>query len=163
MSDKVLIAAWRDRWHRSLFRFLSQRVRTKMDAEDLAQETYLRLLRARDLGPIHNPQAYLLRVAANVVTEWREHQLRPGSVVALEDDLVADDASPEFELEASLSQERFEQALAAASPTMRAVLVLRLRDGRSCAEIARDLELTARQVRRYLARGYEKLRVALET
>lgn len=163
MSNKALIAGWRSRWHRGLYRFLSQRVRSKMDAEDLAQETYLRLLRARDLGHIHNPQAYILRVAANVVIEWREHQLRPGAVVALEDDLIADDASPEFELEARVSQERFEQALATASPTMRAVLLLRLRDDRSCTEIANDLDITVRQVRRYLARGYEKLRVAMES
>lgn len=163
MSNEALIARWRSRWHRSLFRFLSRRVRSKVDIEDLAQETYLRLLRARDLGTIHNPQAYLLRAAGNVVIEWRQHQPRPESIVALNDDLVADDASPDLELEACLSQERLEQVLATASPTMRAVLLLRLRDERSCDEIAKDLELTVRQVRRYLARGYEKLRTALES
>ena len=163
MPNESLIAAWRTRWHRSLFRFLGERVRTKVDIEDLAQETYLRLLRARDLGDIRNPQAYLLRVASNVVIEWREHRPRPESIVMLDDDLVADEASPEFELEASLSQERLEQVLASVSATMRAVLLLRLRDERSCKDIAKDLEITVRQVRRYLARGYEKLRVALES
>jgi len=163
MANESLIAGWRNRWHRSLFRFLSERVRTKVDIEDLAQETYLRLLRARDLGDIRNPQAYLLRVASNVVIEWREHQPRPESIVILDDDLVADETSPEFELEASLSQERLEQVLASVSATMRAVLLLRLRDERSCKDIAKDLEITVRQVRRYLARGYEKLRVAVES
>jgi len=163
MSNESLIAGWRSRWHRNLFRFLGRRVRATVDIEDLAQETYLRLLRARDLGDIRNPQAYLLRVAGNVVIEWRQHQLQPESIVALEDDLVADEASPEFELEASLSQERLEQVLASASATMRAVLLLRLRDERSCKDIAKDLEITVRQVKRYLARGYEKLRVALES
>ena len=156
MSNESLIAGWRNRWHRSLFRFLSQRVRAKVDIEDLAQETYLRLLRARDLGAIRNPHAYLLRAAGNVVIEWRQHQPRPGSMVEMNDDLVADDSSPDFELEASVSQQRLEQVLASASPTMRAVLLLRLRDDRSCTEIARDL-------RRYVARGYEKLRQALES
>jgi len=45
---------------------------------------------------------------------------------------------------------------------VRAVLLMRLRDERSCQEIARDLELTERQVRRYLERGYERLRAAME-
>lgn len=163
MANNALIAGWRGRWHRSLVRFLSQRVRTRMDAEDLAQETYLRLLRARDLGPIHNPQAYLLRVASNVLIEWREHQRSPGPLVTLEDDLIVDSASPELEIDARLSQQRLEQVLATVQPMMRAVLLLRLRDDRSCAEIAKDLELTVRQVKRYLARGYEKLHAALES
>ncbi len=163
MSNESLIAGWRSRWHRSLSRFLGRRVRTAVDIEDLAQETYLRLLRARDLGEIRNPQAYLLRVAGNVLIEWRQHQPRPESIVMLDDDLVADEASPEFELEAAVSQQRLEQVLAAVSATMRAVLLLRLRDERSCKEIAEDLGITVRQVRRYLARGYEKLREALES
>jgi DNA-directed RNA polymerase specialized sigma24 family protein len=45
---------------------------------------------------------------------------------------------------------------------MRTVLLLRLRDERSCKDIAQELDITLRQVRRYLARGYERLRTALE-
>ena len=162
MPNESFLIGWRNRWNRSLVRFLGRRVRAAVDIEDLAQETYLRLLRAPDLGAVRNPQAYLLRVAGNVVIEWRQHQPRPESIVMLEDDLVADDSSPDFELEAEVSQVRLEQVLAGVSPTMRAVLLLRLRDERSCQDIARDLGLTIRQVRRYVARGYEKLRGALE-
>ncbi|HEV7716719.1 MAG TPA: sigma-70 family RNA polymerase sigma factor, partial [Steroidobacteraceae bacterium] len=133
-----------------------------VDIEDLAQETYLRLLRARDLSEVRNPQAYLLRVASHVVLEWRDHQPRPESMVTLDDDELVDDSPPDFELEATLSQKRLEQTLAAASPVMRAVLLLRLRDERSCKDIAQDLEITERQVKRYLARGYERLRSAME-
>jgi RNA polymerase sigma-70 factor (ECF subfamily) len=137
-------------------------VRASVDVEDIAQETYLRLLRARDLGEVRNPQAYLLRVASHVLLEWRDQQLPPGSTVLLDDDLLVDHSGPEFELEASLSQKRLDQTLAAVSPTMRAVLLLRLRDQYSCEAIARELEITQRQVRRYLARGYERLRCVLE-
>jgi DNA-directed RNA polymerase specialized sigma24 family protein len=48
------------------------------------------------------------------------------------------------------------------SPMMRAVLLLRLRDDRSCKDIATDLGLTERQVKRQLAHGYEVLRRALD-
>jgi RNA polymerase sigma factor (sigma-70 family) len=133
-----------------------------VDIEDLAQETYLRLLRARDLGEVRNPQAYLLRVASHVLLEWRDHQLRAESMATMESDLLVDDSGPEFELEASISQERLNHTIATASPTMRAVLLLRLRDERSCKDIAQELDITLRQVRRYLARGYERLRTALE-
>ena len=162
MSNSSLLTGWQQRWNRSLLRFLGRRVRAAVDIEDLAQETYLRLLRARDLGEVRNPQAYLLRVAGHVLLEWRDRQLPPESVVLLDDDLLVDHSAPEFELEASLSQKRLDQTLASVSPTMRAVLLLRLRDQYSYEAIARELEITQRQVRRYLARGYERLRSVME-
>jgi RNA polymerase sigma factor (sigma-70 family) len=162
MSNGSLLVGWQRRWNRSLLQFLGRRVRTAVDIEDLAQETYLRLLRARDLGEVRHPQAYLLRVASHVLLEWRDHQPRPESMVTMDDELLVDDCPPEFELEAALSQERLEHTLAAVSPTMRAVLLLKLRDERSCKDIASELDITLRQVRRYLARGYERLRTALE-
>jgi DNA-directed RNA polymerase specialized sigma24 family protein len=45
---------------------------------------------------------------------------------------------------------------------MRAAVLLRLRDEHSYKQVAQELGLTLRQVRRYLARGYERLRSALE-
>jgi RNA polymerase sigma factor (sigma-70 family) len=162
MANKSLIVGWRQRWNRSLFQFLNRRVPATVDIEDLAQETYLRLLRARDLGEVRNPQAYLLRVASHVVLEWRNSQPRPEAFVMLEEEALPDECEPELELEAALSQERVEKTLTAVSPVMRAVLLLRLRDDRSCNDIAQELGLTHRQVRRYLARGYERLRTALE-
>jgi RNA polymerase sigma factor (sigma-70 family) len=162
MSNGPMLAGWQQRWNRSLLRFLGRRVRSTVDIEDLAQETYLRLLRARDLGEVRNPQAYLLRVASHVLVEWRDHEPRPESLVTMDDDLLIDESSPEFELEASISQDSLNHTLKSASPTMRAVLLLRLRDERSCKDIAQELDITLRQVRRYLARGYERLRTALE-
>jgi RNA polymerase sigma factor (sigma-70 family) len=69
---------------------------------------------------------------------------------------------PEAEADARISQRRIDAALADVSPMMRAVLLLRLRDDRSCKDIATDLGLTERQVKRQLAHGYEVLRRALD-
>jgi RNA polymerase sigma-70 factor (ECF subfamily) len=162
MPNDSMLAGWQQRWNRNLFRFLGRRVRSSVDIEDLAQETYLRLLRARDLGDVRNPKAYLLRVASHVLFEWRDRQPEPESMVEVDDDLIVGDCAPEFELEASLSQDVLNRTLDSVSPTMRAVLLLRLRDERSCKDIAQDLDITVRQVRRYIARGYERLRTALE-
>jgi len=161
MSNQSLLVSWRKRWNRSLLLFLGRRVRAPVDIEDLAQETYLRLLRARDLSDVRNPQAYLLRVASHVVTEWREKHA-PMETVSADEDLLIDDALPEFELDATLSQQRLDRTLSTMSPSMRAVLVLKLRDDYRCKEIAEELDMTLRQVRRYLARGYERLRGVLE-
>jgi RNA polymerase sigma factor (sigma-70 family) len=162
MHSRSVLLEWRQRWNRSLFQFLRRRVRSSVDVQDLAQETYLRLLRAHDLSEVRNPQAYLLQVARHVAMEWRDRQPRNDSMVVLDEDMLVDGQLPELELDALLSQERLEEALASVSPMMRAVLLLRLRDERSYQEIATELRISERQVRRYLARGYERLRLAIE-
>src|SRR6202020_2500376 len=104
MPNESMLAGWRQRWNRSLLRFLGRRVRTAVDIEDLAQETYLRLLRARDLHDVRNPQAYMLRVASHVVTEWRDNQAPMDSISEEHEELLIDECLPEFELDATLSQ-----------------------------------------------------------
>ena len=162
MQDPSLLLAWRQSWNQRLVQFLRRRVRSSIDVQDLAQETYLRLLRANDLSQVRNPLAYLLQVASHVALEWRDRQQRSDSMVVLDEDMLVDGQLPELELDARLSQQRLEQTLASVSPMMRAVLLLRLRDERSNQEIAAELRITDRQVRRYLARGYERLRLAME-
>jgi RNA polymerase sigma factor (sigma-70 family) len=158
MSNRTLLLGWRKRWNRNLLRFIGRRVRTSVDIEDLAQETYLRLLRAHDLGNVRNPQAYLLKVASHVMAEWRDRQLPPDMCEAVDENSLADEAIPEFALEAEMWQTLLDKALQEMSPLTRAVLLLRFRDNRKCTEIARELQLTDRQVRRHLTRGYERLR-----
>lgn len=162
MANGAVLIGWRRRWNRNLMHFLGRRVRSSVEVEDLAQEIYLRLLRAPDLMQVRNPQAYLLRVAGNVVAEWRRQcpPMEPFSIE--EDDAPIDECLPELVLDAALSQERVNEELARMSPMMRAVVLLRLRDEQPYKQIAQELDLTLRQVRRYLARGYECLRGALE-
>jgi RNA polymerase sigma factor (sigma-70 family) len=158
MPNGTLLLGWRKRWNRSLLRFIGRRVRASVDVEDLAQETYLRLLRARDLADVRNPQAYLLRVASHVVSEWRDHQPPQEAFEPVDESAVADEVGPELVLEAELSQEQLRKALQDFSPVTRAVLLLKFRENRRCRDIARDLKLSDRQVRRHLTRAYERLR-----
>jgi RNA polymerase sigma factor (sigma-70 family) len=162
MANGPVLDGWRRRWNRSLLQFLGRRVRSTVEVEDLAQEIYLRLLRAPDLQQVRNPRAYLLRVAGNVVAEWRRQYPPTGPFSAEEEDAQADECLPELTLDATLSEERLNRQLSQMSPMMRAVVLLRLRDEYSYKEVAQELDLTLRQVRRYLARGYERLRDALE-
>lgn len=162
MANGAVLVGWRRRWNRSLLQFLGRRVRSAVEVEDLAQEIYLRLLRAPDLMQVRNPQAYLLRVAGNVVAEWRRQYSPAEPFSCDEEDLPVDECLPELALDAALSAQRLDEQLRLMSPMMRAVVLLRLRDEHSYKQIAQELELTVRQVRRHLARGYERLRSAVE-
>jgi RNA polymerase sigma factor (sigma-70 family) len=162
MANRSIIIGWRKRWNKSLLRFLGRRVRAAVDIEDLAQETYLRLLRARDLADVRHPQAYLMRVAGHVVAEWRDQQPPEyPSTLPDEDELGQD--GPECELEADVSQIRLDETLGDFSAVTRAVLLLRFREEFSYKEIADQMSLTERQVRRHLTRGYAQLRETLES
>jgi RNA polymerase sigma-70 factor (ECF subfamily) len=156
MSNDALLLGWRRLWNRSLHRFIGRRVRARVDIEDLAQETYLRLLRVRDLGAVRNPKAYLLTVAANVVSEWRHHQ-PPASVF----EPMEDDFTPVLEVEAVIPQGELDQVMSDFPPLTRAVVILRFRDNLPCKDIARELKLSDRQVRRHLTRAYDQLRRTL--
>ena len=161
MSNRSIVVGWRKRWNQSLLRFLGRRVRTAVDIEDLAQETYLRLLRAPDVAAVRNPEGYLLGIARHVIAEWRDHQ-PPEDPLPLLDGDESGQNGYECELDADVSQLRLEEILGGFSALTRAVLLLRFRDEFSYKEIADKMSLTERQVRRHLARGYERLRETLE-
>jgi RNA polymerase sigma-70 factor (ECF subfamily) len=161
MANGALILGWRKRWNRSLLRFIGRRVPARVDIEDLAQETYLRLLRARDLGTVRNPQAYLLQVASHIVSEWRNRQLPAGRFATVDEEALTDESLPELTVEAEISRTLLDRVLQEMTPMTRAVVVLRFREERRCEDIARELGLTDRQVRRHLTRGYEHLRNAM--
>jgi RNA polymerase sigma factor (sigma-70 family) len=161
MANSSRLIGWRKRWNRSLLRFIRRRVRGGVDVEDLAQETYLRLLRARDLGDVRNPQAYLLTVASHVLSEWRQRQPAQELFEEVDENTLVSDVPPELALDEEISQAQLERALKDLPPMTRAVVVLRFREHRSCKEVARDLQLTDRQVRRHLTRAFERLRQTL--
>ena len=54
---------------RDLLRFIARRARSSADAGDIAQETYVRLLRFDRKDLIRDPRPYLYRIAANVLYE----------------------------------------------------------------------------------------------
>ena len=65
------VAGWYRQYHKRLLKYLRGSLRTESDAQDLSQEVFLRLLRLPEERVIEHPRAYLFRVAANVLSDWR--------------------------------------------------------------------------------------------
>jgi RNA polymerase sigma-70 factor (ECF subfamily) len=157
-SRVARVADWARRWNSGLTRFLERRVTARVDAQDLAQEVYLRLLRAEQLDLVIEPQAYLYRVASNVAAEWhvRARQSKPHSTEELE--LLVELTTPETIVDQEIETARLDAALRTMTPMVRAVLYLKLREAMTHEDIARHLGITTRMVRRYLTGGYAELR-----
>jgi RNA polymerase sigma factor (sigma-70 family) len=152
------VADWARRWNTGLTKFLTRRVGTRVDAQDLAQEVYLRLLRAERLDLILEPQAYLYKVASNVAAEWRIRACRSKPHSAEELGELIEATGPESLVNEALERARLDAALRRMNPAVRAVVYLKLMNSMSHDEIAGRLNITTRMVRRLLTTGYAQLR-----
>lgn len=155
------LSEWVARWQTPLRRFLGRRRVSYIDAQDLAQEVYLRLLRVADLGAIEQPQAYLYAIARNIASEWRDRaNVAHPHVYGHLDDLI-DLTTPETLAAESAEARVLEDALRPLPAVIRAVIYLKLRDGKTHEEIAAHLGVSQRMVRKYLTTGYASLRDTL--
>ena len=152
------IAAWTDEWHDDLVRFLARRTTTAADAQDLAQEVYLRLLRVDRLDLIRQPRSYLLRIAANLVHEWRlkarQRHVHEADVL---DELHSTD-DPVHNTAAVMRQRRLDAEVGRLPERVRIAMVLLVRDGLSYEEVAVKMNVTPRMIKRYLLAGFAQLR-----
>lgn len=136
-----------------LLRFLRARLSCAADAEDLAQEVYLRLLRVKDTSQIHNRRAYVLRVAANIVMEWR--MLCRNKLTHTPDplDYMADANDTEHQAWLEQQTAELEAALASLTPKCRAVLIMHRRDRYTMKEIGEHMGISVSMVKKYLVKG----------
>src|SRR5687767_14711913 len=64
------VAEIASRFSAGLLRYLQLRLGNSADARDLAQETYVRLMRVDKIDLIRDPQSYVFRIAANLAYEF---------------------------------------------------------------------------------------------
>jgi RNA polymerase sigma factor (sigma-70 family) len=151
----------------ALHRYFRRRGSRAEEAEDLAQEVYLRLLRAdeREHRHIENAQAYLFTVAANLLRERAVLAARAGPVVALDEtrtDFAGPDAAPEETLYARTRERRLWAVVDGLPPRYRAVLLMHYRYGLTYHEIGDRVGVTAHTVKKYVSHALVLCRRALK-
>lgn len=148
-----LFADHRDR----LQQYLRARLANPDDAAELAQEAYLRLLRVKRADLIRHPQAYLFRIAHNLLHElYTGGQMRIDADVDGEMELDAlESAEPTPDELAVLAARRgmIEKTVAELPAKCQAALVLHWREGLTQEEIAQRMSLSRQMVQKYLARA----------
>lgn len=143
-------------YRRALYRFLLGRLRNAQDADDLAQEAYVRYL--SNPGGVRKPRSYLFTVAANLVAEFRGRKSRELRLMDVDSSLFEERANqteasgpgPGEELETA---ELLNRILMQIPPAYRKVLILHKRDRMTAAQIAEQLGLSKRSVEIYVARA----------
>lgn len=138
----------------ALQRYFARRVRPRSDAQELAQEVYLRLLRIPDANALRNPEGYLYAIAANLIKERAAHQRLSRNCVPLEEAalpeaLSAEPSWPDI-LDSARHAERLREVLRELPVKCQAAVTLCYWHGLSYAEIAQRLDISVNMVKKYL-------------
>ena len=142
-----------DRFAPAVYRLAYARTGSRADAEDVMQETFLRLVRARpELRDDEHAKAWLLRVAANCAGDLLRAPWRRALPLEEAGSLAQPAPEPDGTLEAVLSL----------PPRYRAPVHLYYYEGYSVAEIAAILRKSQETVRTRLHRARGMLRLELE-
>ena len=164
------------RYERPVFSLIFRMVRDRELAEDLAQDTFIKVLNNIDrYRPEFKLSSWLFKIANNVtIDHLRKRQL---ATVSLDGSPHAQSAAEaqatslevesrgETALEAIESRElgsAIERAIGKLRPEYRSCILLRHVEGRSYEEIAATLDLPLGTVKTYIHRARHELREALE-
>jgi RNA polymerase sigma factor (sigma-70 family) len=146
-----------ERYSSRILAYCRSRLRSREEAEDAVQHTFLNAYRSLRSGVVpHAEAAWLFKIAANVCHERRRSAWRRSRIEAVSDDgelrdVVAPPAPAHDEL-AGLAD-----ALAQLTPYQRRAILLREWQGLSYREIATELETTEAAVETLLFRARRSL------
>lgn len=163
------------RYERPVFSMIFRMVRDREAAEDLSQDTFIKVLNHIDsYRPEFKLSSWLFKIANNVtIDHLRKRQLStvsiegsPHALTAAEAEASAFDIqsrgeSPLEEIESRELGSAIERAIAQLRPEYRSCILLRHVEGRSYEEIASTLDLPLGTVKTYIHRARHELREAL--
>jgi len=187
LSDQEVVALAREgreaaypelvrRYERPVFSLIYRMVRDRALAEDLAQDTFVKVLNALEsYRSEYKFSSWIFKIANNVaIDQLRRRELdtlsldgSPDARTQQEVEATALQAadrgeSPLEELEARELGSVIERAIARLRPEYRSCILLRHVEGRSYEEIAATLDLPLGTVKTYIHRARHELREYLE-
>lgn len=164
------------RYERPVFSLIYRMVRDNETAEDLAQETFIKVLNNIDrYRPEFKFSSWLFKIANNItIDHLRRRQLDTISIEGAPDAVTGErmrataitvasgGESPLEELESKEIGASIEQAIAKLRPEYRACIILRHVEDYSYDEIAEIVKLPLGTVKTYIHRARQELREHLE-
>lgn len=145
-----------------LLKFLTRRMSDRQRAADVAQETYLKLLKVDPRTvEVHNDRGFIFRVAGNLAIDTlrREQRLAANLADGQEHAEAVDPApAPEAVLLAKERLAVLDEALAQLSDNARQALLLNRLEGLTQAQIALRLGVSESMVAKYIGQALRHCR-----
>jgi RNA polymerase sigma-70 factor (ECF subfamily) len=178
LARKGSEAAYREllsRYERPVFSLVFRMVRDRETAEDLSQETFIKVLNNLDrYSPEFKFSSWLFKIANNLtIDHLRRRRVDTISIEGAPDAVTAESAkatsiavvsaseSPLEELESRELGAAIERAIGKLRPEYRACIMLRHVEDKSYEEIAEIVKLPLGTVKTYIHRARHELRAAL--
>lgn len=145
--------------------YLLAKVRSVDEAEDIVQETFLKLHMAGGAEDIKQPRAFLFRVATNTLIDHirrRRSRIPESPLSGSADDQPTDAISAEMKLHSRDFRLAFKQAIEELPPRRRQVMVMHKILHKSYGEIAAELGITRSMVEQHMTRALRHCRKRLQ-
>jgi RNA polymerase sigma-70 factor (ECF subfamily) len=172
-------AAYREligRYERPVFSLIFRLVRQREKAEDLAQDTFIKVLNALDrYDPAHKLSSWIFKIAHNTALdqlrkkepemlslEGSPHAETADEIQATAVVAVSSEESPEEYAASRELGEVLERAIGTLRPEYRSAIVLAHVEGRPYEEIAEIMDVPLGTVKTYIHRARNELRSKLE-
>ena len=163
------------RYERPVFSLIYRMVRDREAAEDLAQDSFVKVLNHIDrYNPEFKFSSWIFKIANNVAIDHLRrrqpqtvsmdgspHATSAAEIEASSFEIAADQETALQEMEAKEIGSAIERAIAKLRPEYRACIMLRHIEDRSYEEIATTLDLPLGTVKTYIHRARNELRVLL--
>lgn len=138
-----------------LHQWLRKKIGSSEHAADLVQDTFIKILQARDeLFGIKEPRAYLVTIARNLmIDQVRRKRIEQAYLDELSQMEYILDAipSPESQLQVIQAIDQICQALVAVSEKAQRAFVLHYFEGLTHKEIAAQIGVSSKMIQKYLA------------
>jgi RNA polymerase sigma-70 factor (ECF subfamily) len=107
---------------------------------------------------IEHPRAYLFRVAANVLSDWRAGQKTFHALPHEDPDSLPSADRTDDEYDRHRRQDQIRQCVAALPSHQRTALLMSAQHGMTYKQIAATLGVSERRIKRYIVKAYASLR-----
>jgi RNA polymerase sigma-70 factor (ECF subfamily) len=157
--------AWR--YRSSLVRYFLRHLGSREDAEDLTQEVFVRFAQQKSEQPISNVEAYLFRIAANLLRDRfrrnRTHHVQSHFPIdECMSEQLGEAPSEERVYEEQEQLRAFLQALKELPPRCRAVFLLQRYEGMSYSAVAQRLGVSVSAVEKHMMKALLHLDARLD-
>lgn len=156
-QNAYIISAYIKRIYSNHYRWLVSSLHKKLSchqtAADLAQDTFLRLLKKETTIEIAEPRAYLTTIAHGLMVSYLRRKAVEAAYLATLADMAVDEPSVEMQLIIIETIVQIDNMLAELPTKVRAAYLLLQLEGLSYAEIAKQLNVTTRSVTNYIAKA----------
>ena len=152
----------------SLIRFLSRKMRSPQDAEDIAQNAFIRIQRIASTGKLDNLKAYLYQTASNLAIDQLRREKLHNNYVNQETNkhlaygdlspIVADHCTPDRKLAAQRQLKEIHKALDTLPIKCRQAFLLHRNKGLSYSQIALEMGVSVSSVEKYILQSLKTCR-----